>query len=365
MRASSFVHWTRELHGHAPPTKSRSTSAWRTRTGYTASASASTTTSSVTLPWAHHVYFNFLEVAAPCHSRRRLLGAERFRAILDHVRPQVILCTHGSLNHGFFDLAREHLGPRQRAVRDVLRRAVRQIRFQPALGEPGADLFIGAVPETCAMARFLGMPAERTVIGGFLLNPSFYRPPLTGANAPRTCATAWGWTRKNSRCCSPRASTGRTTTSRSWRRCACNSRARICRSSRCAGANPHELAARGGLGARDNPVAARAGAAAFARDAPAHADGSAVVARPGTGTTSEAIISGCPIIFNTLGGFMPQEWITMRYAQRHEFAATVHGPTSFRRSWRAGRRTRRNTRGSAGISSNAASRRIRATSSNW
>ena len=22
------------------------------------------------LPWAHHVYFNFLEVAAPCHSRR-------------------------------------------------------------------------------------------------------------------------------------------------------------------------------------------------------------------------------------------------------------------------------------------------------
>ena len=50
----------------------------------------------------------------------------------------------------------------------------------------------------------------------------------------------------------------------------------------------------------------------------------AVVGRPGTGTTSEAIISGCPIIFNALGGFMPQEWITMRYAQRHGLAETVH-----------------------------------------
>ena len=53
---------------------------------------------------------------------------------------------------------------------------------------------------------------------------------------------------------------------------------------------------------------------------------SAIVARPGTGTTSEAIISGCPIIFNSLGGFMPQEWITMRYAQRHGFAVQIRRP---------------------------------------
>lgn len=38
-----------------------------------------------------------------------------------------------------------------------------------------------------------------------------------------------------------------------------------------------------------------------------------IVARPGTGTTSEAIMAGCPIIFNTLGGVMPQEWITIKY----------------------------------------------------
>ena len=53
---------------------------------------------------------------------------------------------------------------------------------------------------------------------------------------------------------------------------------------------------------------------------------SAVVGRPGTGTTSEAIIAGCPIIFNALGGFMPQEYITLRYARRHGIASEVYQP---------------------------------------
>ncbi|MEC7274089.1 MAG: hypothetical protein VXU48_02480, partial [Verrucomicrobiota bacterium] len=39
----------------------------------------------------------------------------------------------------------------------------------------------------------------------------------------------------------------------------------------------------------------------------------AIVARPGTGTTSESILAGCPILFNTIGGIMPQECITVRY----------------------------------------------------
>ena len=39
----------------------------------------------------------------------------------------------------------------------------------------------------------------------------------------------------------------------------------------------------------------------------------AIVARPGTGTTSEAIMAACPLLLNTLGGIMPQEWITVKY----------------------------------------------------
>lgn len=35
--------------------------------------------------------------------------------------------------------------------------------------------------------------------------------------------------------------------------------------------------------------------------------------RPGTGTTSECLRTGCPILFNGIGGLMPQEGITVRY----------------------------------------------------
>ncbi len=50
---------------------------------------------------------------------------------------------------------------------------------------------------------------------------------------------------------------------------------------------------------------------------------SAVVSRPGTGTTSEAIISDCPLIMNGIGGIMPQETVTVRYAERHGIARTI------------------------------------------
>jgi processive 1,2-diacylglycerol beta-glucosyltransferase len=42
----------------------------------------------------------------------------------------------------------------------------------------------------------------------------------------------------------------------------------------------------------------------------------AIFARPGTGTTSEAILAGLPIIFNGIGGVMPQEIITTRYCAK-------------------------------------------------
>ena len=50
---------------------------------------------------------------------------------------------------------------------------------------------------------------------------------------------------------------------------------------------------------------------------------SAVVARPGTGLTSEAIYLGCPIISNGIGGLMPQEIITVRYCKKHNLGRAI------------------------------------------
>jgi processive 1,2-diacylglycerol beta-glucosyltransferase len=53
---------------------------------------------------------------------------------------------------------------------------------------------------------------------------------------------------------------------------------------------------------------------------------SAIVARPGTGTTSEAIVSGCPLLLNSLGGLMPQERITVKFCRDHGVAQLVRSP---------------------------------------
>ena len=204
---------------------------------------------------------------------------------------------------------------------------------------PDADLFIGAVHETAAMARRLGMPSDKTVVGGFLLNPSFYHPPLT----PEERATFLQSLELDPERFTLLLSTGEH------------------------GANNHLAfleALRRRKPRRDLQVIALCGrdvraldkvrewATLNAKSFPVLAlphshmmhllmqTADAVVGRPGTGTTSEAIISGCPIIFNALGGFMPQEWITMRYAQRHGLAETVHRATDLPRSWRAGARSR-------------------------
>ena len=52
----------------------------------------------------------------------------------------------------------------------------------------------------------------------------------------------------------------------------------------------------------------------------------ALVSRGGSGTTSEAIRSGCPIIVNALGGVMPQEGVTLRYLERFGIGRRVRRP---------------------------------------
>ncbi len=322
MRASSFVHWTREMNPAAANEIQIHKCLENTHGLYRFGVGLYNRIQRHA-PWAHHLYFNFLEVTAPCQSRRRLLGVDRFRAILDHVRPRVVLSTHGSLNHGFFDLAREHLG--KDAVRCVTYcgELFGKYGFSRHWVNPEADLFIGAVPETCAMARLLGMPADRTVMGGFLLNPNFYRRRLTTEQRAGYLRDKLG------------LDPAKFTLLLSTGEHGVNNHLAFLEALHAQGPRSDlQVIALCGRhpGDREKVAAWGANHPAFPVVALAHSTemhfllqcASAVVARPGTGTTSEAIISGCPLIFNALGGFMPQEWITMQFAERHQIASTVH-----------------------------------------
>ena len=278
-----------------------------------------------TYPGLHNVYFNLLEVAAPCDRPAKIFGQDRFRRVLDEEEPDLVLSVHGFLNHGFFDLARRHL-PDVRCV-TYCGELFGRYGFSRHWVNPSADLFVGAVEETCARARELGMPEEASMVGGFLLHPAFYQAPQTIAE------------RRHFLGANLALDPDRFTLLLSTGEHGANNHIALLTSLRDRLAAPLQgrLQVIALCGRSDETFqSVRAWAQAnqqFAVRPLPYADSfhmsrllqcaNAVVVRPGTGSTSEAIQTGCPIVFNGIGGFMPQERITLRYARRRGFSSEV------------------------------------------
>jgi processive 1,2-diacylglycerol beta-glucosyltransferase len=51
-----------------------------------------------------------------------------------------------------------------------------------------------------------------------------------------------------------------------------------------------------------------------------------ILTRGGANSAAEALLTGCPILFNGMGGVMPQEWLTIRYFTNREAGCLVKSP---------------------------------------
>jgi processive 1,2-diacylglycerol beta-glucosyltransferase len=271
-------------------------------------------------PVLHHVYFGFLEHAALHASAGRILGAGHYLATLDSVRPDVIVSTHAHLNHGYFELARRRLG----------RSNVRCVTYCGELGggygfsrhwvNPDADLFIGAVDETVHAAVALGMPEGRAWRGGFLLRPGFHDEQPDTDRVRHFVEYELGFDADRFVLLLATGAAG------------ANNHARVLRFLESRGKSLQVVAL---CGHREktfddlNRWSSRAKnvklqCLRYRTDMPMILrSASAVVARPGTGTVSEAIVCGCPIMLNGVGGIMPQESVTLRFALQHGIANRI------------------------------------------
>lgn len=274
-------------------------------------------------PRLHHIYFNFLEIAAPCRSTSRLLGAKQFCETLKALRPEVLLSVHGSLNHGYFDCARNFLGRENVRCITYCGELFGGYGFSRNWVNPGADLFIGAVQETCDAAIGLRMLEKKVRCGGFLLRPQFYEPPPDTNTRHVYIRNELGFNPDEFILLLSASSRG-ANNHIAFLEALKRNRVDVQIALLCGKSAEAEMQVSRWL--KENPrvrgiiVQHNANVARLLHCV------SAVVARPGTGATSEAIISQCPLLLNCLDGAMPQEWITVKYCRKHQLAETVHHP---------------------------------------
>lgn len=279
-------------------------------------------------PILHQVYFNYLEAAGMFKSARRILGKKKFSEVLKKEKPNVIVSVHGSLNHGFFEMAREVLGKDKVACVTYCGELFGGYGFSKHWVNPQADLFIGATEETRKAAVRLGMPRTRAWTGGFLLNPRFWEKTLGKSARDAWVREQFGLDPHQFLLVLGTGATG------------ANNHLALLKELHRARLDIQVVALCGRNEASmkkirrwakqhpELPTRAMGYTNAMARIL--HS-ASALVARPGTGSTSEAILAGCPIIFNRIGGVMPQEWITIKYFRKRGMARVIKKPSDLPR----------------------------------
>jgi processive 1,2-diacylglycerol beta-glucosyltransferase len=264
-------------------------------------------------PALHHVYFNVLEVVPFCGSEAAMPGRVAFQEFVRRESPDVVLSTHDHLNHAFLEAARAALPERPPLCGTYCGELAGGYGFSRHWVNPRADFFIGAVDACVAEARRLGMSPEKSWTGGFMLNPDFWdessdenaRAAFLGDELgldPERFTLLLG--------------TGANGANNHIALLEQLFRARVRPQvvALCGGNESARRAVEAWARKRDGFPVRALGYQARMRRVMTGAD--VLFARPGTGTTSEAIQCGLPVIFNGIGGIMPQEIITTRYCRR-------------------------------------------------
>ncbi len=290
-------------------------------------------------PWIHKAFYLFVELLSFLNKNSVSFGRSYYEAVLKEYRPHLIFSVHDCLNRGYFQLARKVLGP------DRVRCATYCGEFSGGFGysinwvEPSADLYISRTSTARDYAVKLGMARERTRVRGHLMQPRQHVETIKGEARTRFIEE-----RLELR---PDLFTVFLATGGN-------------------GANNHL-----DLLPRLLPYADRIQAVVICgRNREAYnqlvhwraehpefncfVDGfsdevhllmqvsDAIVTRGGTTTCAKALHFGCPIIFNAIGGIMPQEELTVKFFRNGDGAELIANANDFARvisGWMTDRRT--------------------------
>ena len=274
------------------------------------------------LPVFHHFYYHLGEIFGFFQSDHPSLGLKYFDRLIREFRPDIIFSVHSILNKGYFRHAKQVLGSDVYCV-TYCGEFKGSYGFSRNWVAQEVDLFLGRTTHTLASAENLGLPADKAKCLGHLLSPAYHEPPMS--------AEARADFLKDELDLDP-------------------DRFTLLLATGGAGAHNHLSLLDGLLPFADKLQAiVLCGRSVEARERlatwqAAHPEfrvaalpytkqmhhllqvASAVVARPGTTTSAEALQLGCPIIFNRIGGTMPQEYCTLRYFRMKRLSPEIRSP---------------------------------------
>jgi processive 1,2-diacylglycerol beta-glucosyltransferase len=266
-------------------------------------------------PWLHQLYWRLMEAEDLIKPGTLLFGRRAFIRLLQRVRPAVLISTHPHTNRGHFALAKRVLGPHLRCITANTELAG-GFGFSRNWVSAAADLHWVQTPEVAAEVSrrrrsMRPFPAARVRCLGPLLYPAFHRggPAPACLEGRRTLVLASGANGANNHL--PLLEQLLPFAGQLDVVALCGRRAAVREELEAWGARHPQLQLQA-LGFQEPEQMA-----ALYRRAWAH------VARPGARTATEALVLGCPLIFNCIGTAMPQELLAPRYFCARNLAVTI------------------------------------------
>src|SRR6185312_5978260 len=113
-------------------------------------------------PWVHKLFYTVVEALSIINQKTVTMGRAYYLEVLRDYKPHLIFSVQDCLNRGYFQLARETLGP------DKVRCATYCGEFSGGWGysrnwiEPSVDLYISRTPTARDFAVKKGIPPAKT-----------------------------------------------------------------------------------------------------------------------------------------------------------------------------------------------------------
>lgn len=258
-------------------------------------------------PLLHYGYFYFLEFASIHRDSKKIIGSQKYVQKISSYRPRLIVSMHAHLNHGYFELSRlPNLKPKFAVFCGELADG---FGFSKHWVNPQNDLFVSPFEEGCMAAQRRGMASEKTLASGPLLRKPFYsqkdfidkeeiakkfglNPKLpiyllgTGANGVNQHLPNIKVLQEGDFSAQVVALCGKNK-------------------------KTYEAVLEVSQSSRMKIMPFRQLDASSMVELLKIADW--MLTRPGAGLTTEAIVTGCPLIFDLSGGCMPQEKINLNF----------------------------------------------------